>query len=174
MSLTHWGLVTLEILVNTGSGNGLLADCTKPLPVPMLTYHQYGPVAFIWGHYHVKIWRYQSLKSKIEGYIFKITLRSPRGQWVKSKLKSVEFFMAWRLMTPQTTSSCVQIIRTDIKLQTMTWMSIWLLLRQVSELSWLFAPIHTQDKILRLPQILFSPCHRPPAALDVYPMTQQR
>ena len=27
-------------LVNTGSGNGLLPDSTKPLPEPMLTYHQ--------------------------------------------------------------------------------------------------------------------------------------
>ena len=26
-----------EILVNTGSGNGLLPDGTKPLPEPMLT-----------------------------------------------------------------------------------------------------------------------------------------
>ena len=39
--LTHWSLVTpyiaAEILVNTGSGNGLLPDGTKPLPEPMLT-----------------------------------------------------------------------------------------------------------------------------------------
>ena len=28
------------ILVNIGSGNGLLPDSTKPLPEPMLTYHQ--------------------------------------------------------------------------------------------------------------------------------------
>ena len=37
------GLVThmaLEILVNTGSGNGLLPDGTKPLREPMLTYSQ--------------------------------------------------------------------------------------------------------------------------------------
>ena len=27
-------------VVNTGSGNGLLPDGTKPLPEPMLTYHQ--------------------------------------------------------------------------------------------------------------------------------------
>ena len=33
----------------------------KPLPEPMLTYHQQGPVAFIGGHYHEKIWRYQSV-----------------------------------------------------------------------------------------------------------------
>ena len=35
--------VTL-IWVNIGSGNGLLPDGTKPLPEPMLTYHQSGPV----------------------------------------------------------------------------------------------------------------------------------
>ena len=43
--LTHWGLVTPydvgdEILVNTGSGNGLLPNSTKPLPETMLTYQQ--------------------------------------------------------------------------------------------------------------------------------------
>ena len=27
-------------LVNTGLSNGLLPDSTKPLPEPMLTYHQ--------------------------------------------------------------------------------------------------------------------------------------
>ena len=40
-SLTHCGLVTpLAIWVNIGSGNGLLPDSTKPLPEPMLIYHQ--------------------------------------------------------------------------------------------------------------------------------------
>ena len=34
-----WRHMALEILVNTGSGNGLLPDGTKPLPVPLLTYH---------------------------------------------------------------------------------------------------------------------------------------
>ena len=38
--LTHWGLVMPQIWVNIGSGNGLLPDGTKPLPEPMLTYHQ--------------------------------------------------------------------------------------------------------------------------------------
>ena len=41
--LTHCGLVmTLATLiwVNIGSGNGLLPDGTKPLPEPMLMYHQ--------------------------------------------------------------------------------------------------------------------------------------
>ena len=54
--------MALEILVNTGSGYGLLPDGTKPLPEPMLTYHQQGSMPFIWGHYHKKIWIYQSVK----------------------------------------------------------------------------------------------------------------
>ena len=41
--LTHCGLV---IWINIGSGNGLLPDGTKPLPELMLTYHQWGVVAF--------------------------------------------------------------------------------------------------------------------------------
>ena len=32
------------ILVDIGSGNGLLPDGTKPLPEPMLTCDKYGPV----------------------------------------------------------------------------------------------------------------------------------
>ena len=32
-----------RIWVNIGLGNGLLPDGTKPLPEPMLTYHQKGP-----------------------------------------------------------------------------------------------------------------------------------
>ena len=38
--------------VNIGSVNGLMPDGTKPLLEPMLTYDKYGPMAFIWGHYH--------------------------------------------------------------------------------------------------------------------------
>ena len=39
-----------EILVNTGSGNGLMPDSNKPLPESMLTYHQQGPPAFTPGN----------------------------------------------------------------------------------------------------------------------------
>ena len=77
--LTHWGLV---MPYGVGDlGQHWLPDGTKPLPIPMLTYHQYGPVALIWGHYHKKIWRYQSAKQDWRLH-FKITLRSHRGQWV--------------------------------------------------------------------------------------------
>ena len=36
-----------EIWVNSGSGNGLLPDGTKPLPEPMLTDNQWRPMTFI-------------------------------------------------------------------------------------------------------------------------------
>ena len=43
-TLTHCGTVrpymATYILVNIGSGNGVLHDSTKPLPEPMLTHHQ--------------------------------------------------------------------------------------------------------------------------------------
>ena len=35
-----WRHMASWIWVNIGSGNGLLPDGTKPLPEPMLTYHQ--------------------------------------------------------------------------------------------------------------------------------------
>ena len=40
-----------KILVNTGSGNGLLPDGTKPLPEPVMTNHQQGLVT-IWRFYY--------------------------------------------------------------------------------------------------------------------------
>ena len=38
--------MTTQILVNIGSGNGLLPDGTKPLPDSMLTYRKSGPVTY--------------------------------------------------------------------------------------------------------------------------------
>ena len=38
----------------SGPGNGLLPDGTMQLPEPMLAYHQYDPVTFIWGQFHKK------------------------------------------------------------------------------------------------------------------------
>ena len=42
-----------QISVHTGSGDGLLPDGTKPLPEPMLTCHQWGPVTVTWGHLYL-------------------------------------------------------------------------------------------------------------------------
>ena len=52
-----------EIWVNTGSGNGLLPDGTKPLPEPMLTDHQLSPVTFILGQFNMTCLNHQSFKS---------------------------------------------------------------------------------------------------------------
>ena len=51
-----------EILVNIGSGNGLVPNGAKPIPEPVLTYHQWGPATFIWGQFHKKYLIYQELK----------------------------------------------------------------------------------------------------------------
>ena len=48
-----------EILVNIGSGNGLVPNGTKPIPEPVLTYHQWGPATFIWGQFNKKYLIYQ-------------------------------------------------------------------------------------------------------------------
>ena len=51
-----------ENWVNIGSGNGLLSDGTKPLPEPMLTYHQYDLVTyFFWGQFYMRYLSHQSL-----------------------------------------------------------------------------------------------------------------
>ena len=92
--------------------SGLLPDHTKPLPdskvhgahlgpsgprwapywphepcyLGMMPYHQQAVMAFILGHYHEKIWRYQSVN---EGCISEITLRFHRSQWVNMVYKNM-------------------------------------------------------------------------------------
>ena len=101
MILTYCGLMTLygtEIWVNIGSGNGLLPDGTKPLPEPMLTYHQRGSVALSWEQFHRKCSRYQFVKL-VWNYNFKIISTFPRGQWVKycNSLQSISNCMFFSL-----------------------------------------------------------------------------
>ena len=50
--MAYWQQMTSKIWINVGSGNGLLPDDTKPLPEPMLTYHQLGPIKFIWWQFY--------------------------------------------------------------------------------------------------------------------------
>ena len=45
-----------------GSSNSLLPDGTKPLPKPMLTCHQWGPVTTTYGQFHKRYFNYQPLK----------------------------------------------------------------------------------------------------------------
>ena len=51
-----------QILVNIGPGIGLLPDNSNPLPDPMLTNHQRGPVTFTWPNFHKKNLSHQFLK----------------------------------------------------------------------------------------------------------------
>ena len=74
-----------EILVNTGSGNGLLPDGTKPLPEPMLTLHYWGSVAVIWEQFYSKHPSYYS-DELVWNFSSKIIVRSSRGQWVNEAI----------------------------------------------------------------------------------------
>ena len=47
----------------------------------MLTCHQKGPLMFIWGQFHINHW------NKLEIFLYKIPLKSPRGQRVKIVFK---------------------------------------------------------------------------------------
>ena len=49
--LCYWGLMTTQVCVNIGPGNGFLFDNTKPLLDSLLTYHQWSPVEFTWEHF---------------------------------------------------------------------------------------------------------------------------
>ena len=66
--LTQWCHMALEILVKTGSGNGLLPDGTKTLPEPMLTYHQLRSCDI-----HLKTLSWEDLKIPISKARLKIT-----------------------------------------------------------------------------------------------------
>ena len=63
--------------VSIGSGNGLLADGTKPLPRTMLFYHQRGSVAFVWDQCHWGIAR--NIKSKMNLIITSLCIRTSPG-----------------------------------------------------------------------------------------------
>ena len=72
------------VLVNAGWGNGLLPDGTKPLPQPLLTHYQGGPLVFI----HSKVIITGTLSkpnSKVvfECYIFETIAKCSRGQLIK-------------------------------------------------------------------------------------------
>ena len=68
-----------KIWVNIGSGKSLLPDTTKPLPEPMLTYHQWysSEDNFTSNISAINHW------NKFENDLYKIPFKSPRGQWAK-------------------------------------------------------------------------------------------
>ena len=55
----------LEILINNGSGKGLLPDGTKPLPEPKLTCHQWSLVALTWQQFNCSRYRFIRMSLKI-------------------------------------------------------------------------------------------------------------
>ena len=65
-----------EIWVNIGSGNDLLPNGTKPLPEPMLTYHQWGSVAFTWEQFHSWSAEAAILYNESENYTLNVTATS--------------------------------------------------------------------------------------------------
>ena len=94
--------------------NGLMPEGNKPLPKYILTYHQWGPMAFIWWNYHEKIWIYQW--KKFDNCTFKFAPRSPRDKCVKI-LKEKTFLHhwlhqklpQWDLITPHVSAYCRQV-----------------------------------------------------------------
>ena len=75
--LIHCGLVT-PYGDTIGSGSGLLPTGTKPLPGPILTYHQWGPVIITWGQFH-KIYP-QPLITEISLTVTYVKLKSNRPE----------------------------------------------------------------------------------------------
>ena len=65
------------LLVNTASGNDLLPGGTKPLPEPLLTYHQWDFVAITKDQFHKNHTTEISIH-EFQKYTSKITSTSPR------------------------------------------------------------------------------------------------
>ena len=55
-----------KIGVNNYSGNGLLPDGTKPLPEPVLTYHQCSPFVFTTGAISQQLLKISILESNLK------------------------------------------------------------------------------------------------------------
>ena len=72
--LSDASVIATYVWVNIGSGNGLLPEGTKPLPKPMLTYHQLGSAAITWEQFHSECQSYYIL--------FEISATSHTGQWL--------------------------------------------------------------------------------------------
>ena len=68
------GLVT----VNIGSGNGLLPDSTKPVPEPILTYHEWGFMVFTLEQFRSEV-QGTVLYNKFEKYTFKNNYHISQG-----------------------------------------------------------------------------------------------
>ena len=81
-SLTHCGLVTPCIPSDIDISNidqviGLLPGCIKPLPEPMLTYHLWGPLAFMWSTIEIRS-EDTNQQNKIKNWFLCIHISFPR------------------------------------------------------------------------------------------------
>ena len=76
----------------------VMADGTKPLPEPMLTYHQWGSLRFIWGQFHKRYLSHESLKWAWKLHTYFFFQKSPRGQWVKhpNQVADHVLHISWR------------------------------------------------------------------------------
>ena len=84
--------MAVQILFNVDSGNGLLPNCTKPLPETMLTY-QWGSVTLTWHQFHRKCSRYQFING-----VWKITSISSSANQLKGAIKTINIISwnAWK------------------------------------------------------------------------------
>ena len=78
-----WHHMASEILVNIGSGNGLMPDGTKPFIT--WTNVDLSSVAFSQAQVHMNCSRIKLMKFVFENYTFKIAPTSSRGQWITVK-----------------------------------------------------------------------------------------
>ena len=105
-----------EIWFKIGSGNGLLPDGTKPLPEPMLTYHQWSPVNLILRNFtrDASTINHQSL---FENYISENSFKFTRGHWVKVNL--------WKQLLQMWWISYLHTLSNDVSFPTFhTWLGI--------------------------------------------------
>ena len=92
-SSAQCGLVASEILVNISSDNGLLPGGTKPLPEPVLSYHQNYFVAF-----PLEVVMNRIYKMCSEMTLLKITTTFPRGQWIKQQSPQLSTYICLKIM----------------------------------------------------------------------------
>ena len=83
--------------VNIGSGNDLLPNGTKPLPEPMLTYHQWIPVTITSGQFRGR-WFQSSINKQnwLEIYLSKFSFKSHWGHWASRSRNLSGINTIWR------------------------------------------------------------------------------
>ena len=101
----------MKTSVNIGLGNGLLPDSTKPLPEPILTYHESHSVTFMWWQFHRRYLSYWSSTNKLKFFFLNfIHIFQWPMIWISFKVLSgwwVNFFLnqRWHSFWP---NRCIQ------------------------------------------------------------------